>query len=155
MTSAARLSVEYRGIAELRGPLLVVDEVSGVGWDEYATIRITSDGTASGVRHGLVLEINRDLAVVQVLEGTDGLAPHSTSVSFTGQPLNVPVGLGWLGRICNGRGEPIDGGPPITGTRTEPVSGYPLNPTHRERPSEPVLTGISAIDALTTLVSCE
>jgi V/A-type H+-transporting ATPase subunit B len=152
MTSAARLSVEYRGVAELRGPLLVVDEVSGVGWDEYATIRITSDGTASGVRHGLVLEINRDLAVVQVLEGTDGLAPHSTSVSFTGQPLNVPVGVGWLGRICNGRGEPIDGGPPITGTRTEPVSGYPLNPTHRERPSEPVLTGISAIDALTTLV---
>lgn len=129
-----------------------MDQVSGVGWDEYATIRITSDGTASGVRHGLVLEINRDLAVVQVLEGTDGLAPHSTSVSFTGRPLSVPVGAGWLGRICHGRGEPIDGGPPITGTRTEPVSGFPLNPTHRERPSEAVLTGISAIDALTTLV---
>ena len=74
--SAARLSVEYRGVVELRGPLLVVDEVSGVGWDEYATIRITSDSTASGVRHGLVLEINRDLAVV-----------HGTSLSSPSDQL--------------------------------------------------------------------
>ena len=145
-----RLDVEYTGIAELRGPLLVVRNVSGVGWDEFAVIRTGAD--EQHVRHGLVLEVDRDLAVVQVLQGTDGLAAHNTRVSFSGEPLRVPVGPGWLGRICNGRGEPIDGGPPVSGSRTAPVAGYPLNPTHREPPAEPVLTGISAIDALTTLV---
>ncbi len=152
MTTPPRLTVEYAGITELRGPLLVVRGVAGIGWDEFAVIRRTSLGTGAEVRHGLVLEVDRDLAVVQVLEGTDGLAPHTTRVSFAGEPLHVAVGPGWLGRVCNGRGEPVDGGPPITGTRTAPVSGYPLNPTHREPPAQPVITGISAIDALTTLV---
>ena len=67
-------------------------------------------------------------------------------------PLAIPVGDGWLGRVCNGRGEPLDGGPPVFGATTAPVNGYPLNPTWRQPPAEPVLTGISAIDALTTLV---
>ena len=125
MTPAPRLAVEYAGITELRGPLLVVRARPGIGWDEFAVIRTTSDATGSDVRHGLVLEVDRDLAVVQVLEGTDGLTPHSTRVSFAGRPLHVPVGPGWLGRVCNGRGEPVDGGPPISGTRTEPVSGPP------------------------------
>jgi V/A-type H+-transporting ATPase subunit B len=62
------------------------------------------------------------------------------------------VGTGWLGRVCNGRGDPADGGPPVLGRRTVAVAGHPLNPTRREPPSEPVLTGVSAIDALTTLV---
>ena len=66
--------------------------------------------------------------------------------------MRIPVGPGWLGRVCNGRGEPIDGGPPVFGPATAPVSGAPLNPTLREPPAEPVLTGVSAIDALTTLV---
>lgn len=151
-TTQARLDVEYAGVVELRGPLLVVGGVPGVGWDEFAVIRTTTDGSQSALRHGLVLEVDRDLAVVQVLEGTAGLAPSSTRVSFSGEPLRIPVGSAWLGRTCNGRGEPIDGGPPISGSRTAPVNGYPLNPTHRDPPAEPVLTGISAIDALTTFV---
>ena len=139
---------EYTDVAELRGPLLVVRGVQGVGWDEFATIR-----AGEGVpRHGLVLEADRDLAVVQVLEGTGGMTTTATRVAFSGSPLRIPVGTGWLGRVCNGRGEPVDGGPPVTGKATAAVAGFPLNPVFREPPAEPVLTGVSVIDALTTLV---
>jgi V/A-type H+-transporting ATPase subunit B len=140
--------IEYSTISQIRGPLLVVRGVSGVGWDEFARVQLSS----GELRHGLVLEVDRDLAVVQVLEGTEGIEPDSTSVAFEGSPLRVPVGAGWLGRVCNGRGEPLDGGPPIFGTRTAEVAGHPLNPTLREPPADPVLTGVSAIDGLTTLV---
>ena len=139
---------EYTEVAELRGPLLVVRGVSGVGWDEFATIRLGNGET----RHGLVLETDRDLAVVQVLEGTGGMRPSATSVAFSGSPLRIPVGTNWLGRVCDGRGDPADGGPPVTGDVTMPVAGSPVNPVFREPPAEPVLTGISVIDALTTLV---
>jgi V/A-type H+/Na+-transporting ATPase subunit B len=139
---------EYTDIAELRGPLLVVRGVTGVGWDEFATIR---DGSGEE-RHGLVLEADRELAVVQVLEGTTGLTTTRTRVGFTGSPLRIPVGSDWLGRVCTGRGEPMDGGPPVTGESTAAVTGFPMNPVMREPPAEPVLTGVSAIDGLTTLV---
>lgn len=141
-------AVEYSDIAEVRGPLMVLRDVAGVGWDEYARIRMAS----GEIRHGLVLEVDRDLAVVQVLEGTDGIGRSGTSVAFDGSPLVIPVGAGWLGRVCNGRGEPIDGGPPILAADSAPVNGNPLNPTMREPPADPVLTGVSAIDGLTTLV---
>ena len=146
MTSWARR--EYTRIAELRGPLLIVRGVDGVGWDEFAEIR-TGNGPA---RHGLVLEADGDLAVVQVLEGTEGMRTTATRVTFSGSPLQIPVGTGWLGRVCDGRGEPLDGGPPVTGEPTMPVAGAPINPVLREPPVDPVLTGISVIDALTTLV---
>ena len=123
--------------------------VDGVGWDEFAD---DPDARPGETRHGLVLEADRDLAVVQVLEGTDGMRPAATRVAFSGTPLRIPVGADWLGRVCNGRGEPIDGGPPVTGEVTMPVAGSPINPVLREPPAEPVLTGISVIDALTTLV---
>jgi V/A-type H+/Na+-transporting ATPase subunit B len=139
---------EYTDIAELRGPLLVVRGVSGVGWDEFAIIR---DETGRE-RHGLVLEADRDLAVVQVLEGTAGLTASATRVGFSGTPLRIPVGPDWLGRVCTGRGEPMDGGPPVTADATAAVTGFPMNPVVREPPAEPVLTGMSVIDGLTTLV---
>lgn len=140
--------VDYTGVQELRGPLAVVAGVDGVGWDEYVSITL-ANGTR---RHGLVLEVDRDLAVIQVLEGTSGMDSANTEVRFTGEPLRVPVGHAWLGRTCNGRGEPIDGGPPVTGARQVSINGDPLNPVHREAPAEPVLTGVSVLDALTTLV---
>ncbi|MGF7120585.1 V-type ATP synthase subunit B [Rhodococcus sp. AG1013] len=140
--------VEYSQVSRLRGPLLVVRGVTGVGWDESALIRLGS----GEIRHGQVLEVDRDLAVLQVLERTDGMRPENTFVSFAGEALHVPVGSGWLGRVCNGRGEPVDGGPPVLATRRAPVSGFPLNPTHRDPPADAVLTGVSAIDALTTVV---
>jgi len=139
--------ISHGDVRELRGPLLVMGDVDGVGWDEFATVDI-----AGGERHGLVLEVDHDLVTLQVLEGTDGMAPGGIRVRFAGRPLRIPVGSGWLGRVCNGRGEPLDGGPPVTGDSTLPVSGWPLNPVYREPPQQPVLTGISVIDALTTLV---
>ena len=145
MTSWAR--PEYTSVVELRGPLLVMRGVQGVGWDEFVTIRLGSGPP----RHGLVLEADRDLAVVQVLEGTEGMEPSAVRASFVGSPLQIPVGESWLGRVCNGRGEPADGGPPVTGAVTAPVAGFPLNPVEREPPAQAVLTGVSVIDALDTL----
>lgn len=145
MTGVAPIA--YHDLRRVQGPLVVVGGVKGVGWDEFAEVRL--DG---GTRHGVVLEAAADVAVVQVLEGTDGIAPSQTSVAFTGSPLRIPVGDGWLGRTCNGRGEPIDGGPPVTGTTLADVNGMPMNPVTRDTPRDPVLTGVSIIDALTTLV---
>jgi V/A-type H+-transporting ATPase subunit B len=90
--------------------------------------------------------------VVEVLEGTDDMDTARVRVAFTGTPMRVRVGDGWLGRVCNGRGEPVDGGPPVIGESWVPVSGWPLNPVRREPPADPVLTGVSVVDALTTLV---
>ena len=143
-----RARPEFTDIAELRGPLLVVRGVTGVGWDEFVTIR-TDTGAQ---RHGLVLEVDRDLAVVQVLEGTAGLGTTGTRVGFDGSPLRIPVGPQWLGRVCSGRGEPMDGGPAIAADTTVPVTGFPMNPVVRQPPAEPVLTGVSVIDGLMTLV---
>ena len=140
--------VEHHDLRAVHGPLLVVGGVRDVGWDCFAEIHQPGAET----RHGVVLECAGDIAVVQVLEGTDGIAPAHARVTFGARPLHIPVGDGWLGRACNGRGEPIDGGPPVTGERLADVNGAPMNPTARATPRDPVLTGVSMIDALTTLV---
>ncbi len=123
--------IEYTAVRELRGPLAIVEGVSEVGWDEY--VRIT---LASGERrHGVVLDADRDLAVVQVLEGTAGMDPQGVRVAFSGSPLRIPVGTDWLGRSHHAE-----------------VGGAPINPVRRDPPSDPVLTGVGSVDALTTLV---
>jgi V/A-type H+-transporting ATPase subunit B len=140
---------EYAGARSVAGPLLVVGGVEGAAaWDELASIRLPS----GEVRRGLVLEVHRDLAVIQVLAGTSGIDPTQVRVAFEGAPLEIPVGDGWLGRVWNGMGEPLDGGPPMLGATTRPVAGAPINPVARDVPSDPIVTGISAIDALMTLV---
>jgi V/A-type H+-transporting ATPase subunit B len=125
-----------------------VGDVEGVGWDEVCEIRLPS----GEVRHGVVIEVDRNLAVVEVYEGTGGLGSEGLRVAFSGSPLRIPVSTGWLGRICNGRGEPLDGGPPILAEQTREVIGEPINPALRATPRDPVLTGVSAIDGLATLV---
>jgi V/A-type H+/Na+-transporting ATPase subunit B len=143
-----RVPLEYSGVASVEGPLLVVRGVEGVGWDEQALIKLDS----GEIRHGQVLEVDRELAVVEVFEGGDGIKPDATRVEFTGNPMRIPVGEGWLGRVCNGRGETIDGGPPVLGADWRSVAGRPINPASRMPPRDPVLTGVSGIDGLTTLV---
>jgi V/A-type H+-transporting ATPase subunit B len=143
-----RAPVEYASVASARGPLLVVEGVEDVGWDEVAAIRLDSGEP----RNGVVLDVDRDLAVVQVLEGTDALKLGELHVAFTGSPLRIPVGEGWLGRVCNGRGEPLDDGPPVFGREWTDVAGSPINPRARLTPSEAILTGVSAVDGLATLV---
>jgi V/A-type H+-transporting ATPase subunit B len=140
--------IQYTRISELRGPLAIVRGVTTAGFDDVASIELAG----APRRHGVVLEVDRDLAVVQVFEGTTGMGQAGSRVAFHGTPLRIPVGTAWLGRTCNGRGEPTDGGPPVLADRTAPVAGFPMNPTWREPPAEPVFTGVSAIDALTTLV---
>lgn len=140
--------LSYRDVRSVQGPLLRVAGVEQVGWDEAAIIESAADAP----RHGLVLEVDHDQITVQVFEGTDGLRPRDTRIRFAGSPFSVPTGTGWLGRVCNGRGTPLDGGPPVTGARRVPVGGTPLNPVFRAEPDDPVLTGISMIDGLTTLV---
>jgi V/A-type H+/Na+-transporting ATPase subunit B len=140
--------VAHHDLRRVHGPLVVVGGVRGVGWDEFAEVHL--DGAPT--RHGVVLEAAEDVALVQVLEGTSGIAPARACVAFTGSPLRIPVGEGWLGRTCNGRGEPLDGGPPVTGAVLADVNGAPMNPMARDTPKDPVLTGVSMIDALTTLV---
>ncbi|HEU6444384.1 MAG TPA: V-type ATP synthase subunit B, partial [Gaiellaceae bacterium] len=140
--------VEYTSVSSIRGPLLVVEGVEGIGWDEVAEVQLDTGER----RHGVVLDVTRDLAVVEVYEGTSSLRLDGLRVAFSGTPMRVPVGEGWLGRVCNGRGEPLDGGPPVFGDLHHDVAGSPINPAARDTPSEPILTGISAIDGLATLV---
>jgi V/A-type H+-transporting ATPase subunit B len=141
------MRLERTGAEDVRGPLMAVPGTEGVGWDEFAEIRLP----AGDLRHGLVLDVDTDRAVVQVLEGTGGIRPDQVRTVFTGEPLQVPVGLSWLGRICDGLGQPLDGGPPILETASAPAAGRPINPLRRQPPAEPILTGVSVIDALTTL----
>ena len=140
--------VEYSSIRELGGPLLVVDGVEGAGWDEQVEVALEG----GEVRHGLVLDVSGDVAVVQVYEGTAGLSRERARVRFTGGPLRIPVSDGWLGRAFNGRGAPLDGGPPVFAAARRDVVGRPVNPAARDAPQDPILTGVSVIDGLTTLV---
>ena len=93
-----------------------------------------------------------DIAVVEVLEGTAGMRLDDARVAFTGAPMQIAVGPAWLGRVCNGRGEPIDGGPPITAAERREIAGQPINPATRAVPRDAILTGVSAIDGLASLV---
>ncbi len=142
------LPKEYRSIADLSGPLLVVENVSDVRYDELAEIELPSGER----RRGRVLEITDDRALVQVFEGTTGIDLQDTRVRFLGKVLTLPVSDGMLGRIFNGRGEPIDGGDPVLAEKWLDINGYPMNPYSRDYPSEFIQTGISTIDGMNPMV---
>jgi V/A-type H+-transporting ATPase subunit B len=142
------LPKEYRSIADLSGPLLVVENVSDVRYDELAEIELSSGER----RRGRVLEITDDRALVQVFEGTTGIDLQDTRVRFLGKVLTLPVSDGMLGRIFNGRGEPIDGGDPVLAEKWLDINGYPMNPYSRDYPSEFIQTGISTIDGMNPMV---
>jgi V/A-type H+-transporting ATPase subunit B len=144
----ALAGLEYTTIKEISGPLIFVESVRGVGYGELARIR-----TPSGEeRRGQVLEIGGGVAVVQVFEGTTGLDVGKTRVRFTGETVKLPVSNDMLGRIFDGSGRPIDGGPRIIPDDYLDVNGSPINPFAREYPREFIQTGISTIDGMNTLV---
>ena len=136
------------GVARIEGPIVVVQSVAGVRYDEVVEIR-----DAQGrLRRGRVLEVGEEAAVVEVFAGTTGLSIDSTRVRFLGQPLHIPVTEEMLGRVFDGMGVPIDNGPQPLTNRYADVNGKPVNPTARVYPRDYIQTGISAIDGMNTLV---
>ncbi|MDI9390773.1 MAG: V-type ATP synthase subunit B [Synergistota bacterium] len=142
------LPKEYRTINSLSGPLMMVEKVTDVRYDELVEIELSSGEK----RRGRVLEVTSDMALVQVFEGTTGIDVKTTKVTFLGKVLTLPVSRDILGRAFNGRGDPIDGGVPILPEKRLDVNGYPMNPYSRDYPSEFIQTGISTIDGMNPLV---
>ena len=139
---------EYKTIHEISGPLMVVEQVSGVTYNELAEIEL-ADGS---VRRCKVLEVNGDKAVVQLFESSAGINLKESRIRFLGHPLELGVSGDMLGRVFNGMGQPIDGGPAILAEKRLDINGQPINPAARDYPNEFIQTGISTIDGLNTLV---
>ncbi len=142
------MEVEYRTIREIKGPLLIVENTKDVAYGEVVKIK----GPDGKERLGQVLEARENMAIVQVFEGTRGLDVKSTTVKFLGETLKIGVSLEMLGRVFDGTGRAIDGGPEIIPEDTRDINGYPINPSSREYPREFIQTGISTIDGMNTLV---
>lgn len=141
-------NIEYTTVSEVAGPLMIVEGVKDVAYNEVVKIR-TSDGEE---RTGQVLEAYLDKAVVQVFEGTKGLDTEKTSARFIGETMKLGVSKDMLGRIFDGTGNPLDDAPPIIPEDRRDINGSPINPFSREYPREFIQTGISTIDGLNTLV---
>lgn len=139
---------EYKTVTRISGPLLFVEAVKGVGFGELVRI-VAPDGSE---RRGQVLEVSDKMAVVQVFEGTSGLDIKGTAVKFAGETIKLAVSSDMLGRVFNGSGIPIDGGPDIIPEDYWDVHGAPINPYARTYPREFIQTGVSAIDGMNTLV---
>ena len=139
---------EYRTIREISGPLMVVKNVEGVTYDELAEIELPNGET----RRCKVLEVDGDRAVVQLFESSTGINLAESKVRFLGHGMQLGVSPDMLGRVFDGMGRPIDGGPEILAEEYLDINGLPMNPAARDYPSEFIQTGISAIDGLNTLV---
>lgn len=139
---------EYKTVREVVGPLMLVDGVEGVNYDELVEIEIQT----GEIRRGKVLEVNGNKAMVQLFEGSAGINLKETKVRFLGRPLEIGVSEDMLGRVFDGLGRPKDGGPNLIPEKRLDINGTPINPVARDYPSEFIQTGISAIDHLNTLV---
>ncbi len=140
--------VEYNKIAEIKGPLVVVDEVENVAFDELVEIQ-TTEGEK---RLGKVLEVGNGKAVVQVFEGTSGLSVSGTNAKFLGKVMTMPLSEEILGRVFDGLGRPKDGLPDLIASKFADINGEPMNPEQRDYPSDFIQTGVSVIDGMLTLV---
>lgn len=139
---------EYRTIRGVEGPLVIVEKVANVKYEELVEIEL-SDGTR---RNGKVLETQTDRALVQIFEGTTGIDVADTKVTFLGKTLSVAVSPDMLGRIFNGSGKPKDGAPELIADKYLDINGAAINPFSRDYPDEFIQTGISSIDGMSPLV---
>lgn len=144
----ATVGKEYVGVQRIIGPLVAIEGIQGVGYDEMVEI-VGEDGS---IKRGRVLEVGTKAAVVQVFEHTSGLSIGQTRMRFLGRPVRIPVSEEMLGRTFNALGEPLDGGPPPIAKEMRSIAGAAINPTMRKHPADFIQTGISAIDAMSTLV---
>ncbi|MBQ2798976.1 MAG: V-type ATP synthase subunit B [Ruminiclostridium sp.] len=140
--------IQYAGLSEINGPLICLQGVKNVAYDEIGEISL-SDGTK---RLGRVVEMQGDKVVLQVFEGTNGIALNNTRISFTGKPLEIPLSTEMLGRTFNGAGKPIDGLGDVFAEKYGDINGKALNPVARSYPRNYIHTGISSIDSLMTLI---
>ncbi len=148
MQQGSLITVDYQTVNYVSGPLILVDRPNEISFGETAQI-ILPDGEE---RTGQILDISEEIAVVQVFEGTRGIDSHVTTVRFTGQSPLLDLSYDMLGRVLDGVGRPRDGGPAIIPEARLDIAGMPINPYSRDKPAEFIQTGISAIDALNTLV---
>ena len=141
------LTTEYRTVSQVKGPLIFVERISDVAYNEMVEV-IDPDGE---VRLGQVLEVDQERCLVRIFQGTSGLDLQRTRARFSGAGARLGVSLAMLGRALNSFGQPIDGGPPVIPETTLDLNGLPINPAMRARPNEFIQTGVSAIDGLNTL----
>ena len=139
---------EVLGVKRIEGPIIVVEGAANVSYDEVVEIR----DPRGGLRRGRVLEVGTGFAVVQAFSGSTGLSIDGTHVRFLGSTLHIPVAEEMLGRIFDGLGSPIDGGPEPLTDRYMDVNSLPINPTARVYPRDYIQTGISTIDGVNTLL---
>jgi len=140
--------LEYRGVSQVDGPLVFIEGIAGVGYDDLVEIT-----TPSGERRlGQVLDVSETVAVVQAFGGTEGLSNTATRVRFLAEPMRIPVSKRMLGRVFDGLGRPKDGLPGVVAGDRRDVQGKPINPCAREYPRDFIQTGISSIDLMNTLV---
>ena len=147
MRSMAQHCMEYLGLSDINGPLIAVDGVENVGYEEMVQVR-----TSKGVRTGRVVALEGKRAIVQVFSGTNGLSLSDTASRFTGEPMRLALSSEIVGRIFNGAGEPIDGLGPVYANRFDDINGSSINPVCRQYPRNYIRTGISSIDTLITLI---
>mgnify|MGYP000230337056 CR=1 FL=1 len=139
---------EYLKLDKVEGPLIVLSNIEGVAYDEIVNIKLNN----GEMRKGKVIKVDGKSVVVQVFEGTTGISTNNAAVKFTGEPLKLPLSKEILGRCFNGIGEPVDGAYQIISKNKYNVNGRPINPVARRYPRNFIQTGISAIDALMTLI---
>lgn len=142
------MGLQYVGLKEINGPLVVLDNVDNVSFEEVVEIRLEDGST----RLGRVVEISGRRVVLQVFEGTKNLSMTNTRTRFMGKPMELSLSSEMLGRVFNGAGKPIDGLGDIFPEKTADINGKPLNPVSRTYPRNYINTGISSIDALMTLI---
>ena len=140
--------IEYSKIAEIKGPLVIVDGVDKASFDELVEIQTTSGEK----RLGKVMEVGFGKAVVQVFEGTTGLSISGTKAKFIGRTMTMPVSAEVLGRVFDGLGRPNDGLPDPIASKFLDINGEPMNPEQRDYPKDFIQTGVSVIDGMLTLV---
>ncbi len=143
-----KMQKAYENIESIAGPILVVDGVEGVKYEELVEI-ITSKGLT---KMGKVLEVNGNRAMVQMFESTQGLSIKGLKAKFLGKIATLGVSTNMLGRIFNGAGKPLDGGAEILAEKHVDISGASINPYSRNFPSDFIQTGVSTIDVMNTLV---
>jgi V/A-type H+/Na+-transporting ATPase subunit B len=148
LSETTTAGVEYNKVAEIKGPLMIIDGVTKVSFDELVEVE-TSEGEK---RLGRVVEVGYGKAVVQIFEGTTGLAISGTRAKFLGKTMTMPVSQELLGRVFDGLGRPNDGLPEPVADRFIDVNGEPMNPERREYPTSFIQTGVSVIDGMLTLV---